>query len=144
VRRAVAVLIFVFSSAAHAFSCCSNFGQGRIGAGIDVIHEKGMPVANVSLYPASLYVWERNYGVVLAYPIGQPTGLNAEFGGILVRYLHEDVNGTHGNFFTRLSWCWTRACVSFAHISHGARLFGIKDELDNKGLNFLFLEYKYR
>ena len=142
-RRAVAVLTFLFSSAAHAFSCCSNFGQGRIGAGIDVIHEKGMAVANISLYPASLYVWERNYGVVLAYPIGNPRRLNAEFGGILVRNIDENT-GTHGNFFTRVSWCWTKACLSFAHVSHGARVFGIREELDNKGLNFLFLEYKYR
>jgi hypothetical protein len=103
-----------------------------------------MPVASVSLYPVSLYAWEGNYGVVLAYPIGRPTGLNAEFGGIIVRYVNDDLNGTHGNFFLRASWCWTRVCASFAHVSHGARLFGIRDELANKGLNFLFLEYKYR
>ena len=143
-RCAVAVLtLLLFSSAAHAFSCCSNFGQGRIGAGIDVIHEKGMAVANVSLYPASLYVWEKNYGVALAYPIGKPQGLNAELGGILVRNLDENI-GTNGNFFARLSWCWTRACLSFAHISHGAGIFKIRDNEANKGLNFLFLEYKYR
>lgn len=143
-RSAVAVLLFLLlTSTAHALNCCSNFGQGRIGAGIDVIHEKGMPVANVSLYPASLYVWERNYGVALAYPVGKPRGLNAEFGGILVRNLAEDI-GTHGNFFARLSWCWTRTCLSFAHISHGASLFNIRDNEANKGLNFLFLEYKYR
>ena len=142
-RFAVAVLTLAFSSAAHAFSCCSNFGQGRIGAGADVIHEAGMPVANLSLYPVSLYVWSGNYGAVLAYPIGNPRRLNAEFGGILTRYVDETV-GTHGNFFVRVSYCGNAACLSFAHVSHGARLFGIRDELANKGLNFLFLEYKYR
>jgi hypothetical protein len=144
VRSAVAVLILLLSSsAAHAFSCCSNFGQGRIGAGVDVIHEKGMAVANVSLYPASFYIWERNYGVALAYPLGKPRGINGELGGILVRNLDENV-GTNGNFFARISWCWSKACLSFAHISHGAGIFKIRDAEANKGLNFLFLEYKYR
>ena len=139
----MAVLILILSSSAQAFNCCSDFGQGRIGAGIDVIHEKGMAVANVSLYPASLYVWERNYGVALAYPFGKPRGINAELGGILVRNRDEDV-GTNGNFFARLSWCPGKACLSFAHISHGAGLFKIRDKEANKGLNFLFLEYRYR
>lgn len=142
-RSAVAVLIFLLSSSVSAFNCCSNFGQGRIGAGVDVIHEKGMAMGNISLYPASLYVWERNYGVALAYPIGKPQGLNGELGGILVRHLDENT-GTNGNFFARVSWCWTRVCASFAHISHGAGIFRIRDDEPNKGLNFLFLEYKYR
>jgi hypothetical protein len=143
VRFAVAVLCLFLGSAAHAFSCCSNFGQGRIGAGADVVHEAGTPVASFSLYPVSLYAWSGNYGAVLAYPVGRPTGLNAEFGGILVRYVDETV-GTNGNFFTRVSWCGQKLCVSFAHVSHGARVFGIREELANKGFNFLFLEYKYR
>jgi len=143
VRIAVAVLTLLFSCTAHALNCCSNFGQGRVGAGIDVIHEKGMPVANISLYPASLYVWRDNFGVALAYPIGKPRGASAELGGIVVRELDENV-GTHANFFGRLSWCWARACLSFAHISHGGGLFGIRSEVANKGFNFLFLEYKYR
>ena len=142
-RVAVAVLALFFSCAAHALSCCSNFGQGRVGAGIDVIHEKGMAVANLSLYPASLYVWRGNYGVALAYPIGQPRGASAEIGGIVVRELDDNV-GTHANFFTRVSWCGARACLSFAHVSHGASVFGIRDDVGNKGLNFLFLEYRYR
>ena len=142
-RSAVAVLIFLLSSGAHAFNCCSNFGQGRVGLRPDVIHEKGMAVGSVSLYPASLYVWERNYGVALAYPVGRPTGINAEFGGILVRNVDEDL-GTNGNFFMRASWCRTRFCLSFAHISHGGGIFGIRDDVGNKGLNFLFLEFKYR
>ena len=142
-RIAVAVLTLFFSCAAHALNCCSNFGQGRIGAGIDVIHEKGMPVANISLYPASFYVWRSNYGVALAYPIGNPRRFNAEIGGILVRNVDENV-GTHANFFTRLSYCREKACLSFAHISHGGGLFGIRSEVGNKGFNFLFLEYKYR
>ena len=142
-RIAVAVLTLFFSCAAHALNCCSNFGEGRVGAGIDVIHEKGMPMANVSLYPASLYVWRSNYGIALAYPIGKPRGFNAELGGILVRNLDENV-GTHANFFTRLSYCDDRACFSFAHLSHGGGVFGIRDEVGNKGFNFLFLEYRYR
>lgn len=142
-RIAVAVLTLFFSCSAQALNCCSNFGQGRIGAGIDVIHEKGTAMANVSLYPASLYVWERNYGLALAYPVGRPRGINGEFGGILVRNLDENV-GTNGNFFTRVGWCWSKACLSFAHISHGAGIFRIRDNEANKGLNFLFLEYRYR
>jgi len=144
VRVAVAVLTLLFAGAAHAFNCCSHFGEGRVGAGIDVVHEKGMPVANISLYPASLYVWRDNFGIALAYPIGNPRRLNAEFGGILVRHVNEDDVGTHANFFGRVSWCFSKSCVSFAHISHGAGLFGIRDDVGNKGLNFLFLEYKYR
>ena len=142
-RVAVAVLTLLFSCTAHALNCCSNFGQGRVGAGSDVIHEKGMPVASVSLFPASLYVWRSNYGIALAYPIGRPRGFNAELGGILVRNLDENV-GTHANFFTRLSYCRDQACLSFAHISHGGGLFGIRSEVGNKGFNFLFLEYRYR
>ena len=142
-RCAVVVLILLFSSAAQAFSCCSNFGQGRLGLGADVIHEKGMAMGSVSLYPASLYVWERNYGIALAYPIGQPRGINAEFGGILVRNVDETL-GTNGNFFMRASWCGKRFCLSFAHISHGGGIFGIREDAGNKGLNFLFLEFKYR
>ena len=142
-RIAVAVLTLFFTSAAHALNCCSNFGQGRVGAGLDFIHEKGMPVANVSLYPASLYAWRGNFGVALAYPIGNPRRFNAELGGIAVYNLDENV-GTHANFFTRLSYCREKACLSFAHISHGGGLFGIRSEVANKGFNFLFLEYKYR
>lgn len=138
------LILLLFSGAAHALDCCSNFGQGRIGAGIDVIHEKGMPVASISLYPVSAYVWERNYGVALAYPFGKPRGINAELGGILVRNVDGDDLGTNGNFFARVSWCPSKVCVSFAHISHGAGLFSIRDNEANKGLNFLFLEYRYR
>ena len=142
-RGAVVVLILSLSSTAHALNCCSNFGQGRIGAGIDVIHEKGMPVANISLYPVSAYVWEHNYGVALAYPFSLPRHFNMELGGILVRHIDENV-GTNGNFFLRGSWCPGKVCVSFAHISHGAGTFKIRDNEANKGLNFLFLEYRYR
>ena len=142
VRIAVAVLTFFLSSTAHALNCCSNFGQGRIGAGIDVIHEKGMAVANVSLYPASLYVWRTELRRGARLPDRQPARASTpRFGGILVRNLDENV-GTNANFFTRLSWCWTKACLSFAHISHGAGIFKIRDNEANKGLNFLFLEYK--
>lgn len=140
----MAVLILILSSsAAHAFNCCSSFGEGRVGAGVDVIHEKGMAVASIALYPASLYVWERNYAVALAYPFSLPRRFNMGLGGILVRNLDGDV-GTNGNFFARVSWCPGRVCLSFAHISHGAGIFKIRDNEANKGLNFLFLEYRYR
>jgi len=143
VRSSVAVLAFFLCSTAQAFNCCSNFGEGRVGLGVDVIHEKGMPVASVALYPLSLYVWERNYGVALAYPFNLPRHFNMGIGAILVRNRDENV-GTNGNFFVRASWCPGKVCLSFAHVSHGAGVFKIRDNEANKGLNFLFLEYRYR
>ena len=142
-RRAVAVLTFLFSSAAHAFSCCSNFGDGRVGVGADVIHDKGMPGAILTLAPVSVLLWSHNAGVALAYPFGRRVGFGGSLGGIMVRNLNDDV-GTHLNFYVSASYCRQRWCLEFAHISHGAGLFQIRDDAANHGINFLFLEYRYR
>jgi len=45
------------------------FKDGRIGAGADVAHQAGMPMGSVALYPASVLVWEDNWGVGLTYPM---------------------------------------------------------------------------
>jgi hypothetical protein len=139
----VAVLILFLSSAAHAFSCCSNFGDGRIGVGSDVIHDKGMPGAILTLAPASLLVWSHDAGVALAYPFGRRVGIGGSAGGILVRNLNGDI-GTHLNFFLTASYCLEKWCLELAHISHGAGIFKIRDDAANHGVNFLFLEYHYR
>jgi hypothetical protein len=143
VRFAVAVLFLFLTSGAHAFSCCSGFGDGRIGIGSDVIHDKGMPGGILTLTPVSVLAWSHNAAVVLAYPVGPRRGVNADFGAVLVRNLNDDV-GTHLNFYAGASYCFTRFCLKFAHISHGARVFGIRDDAPNHGINFLFLEYRYR
>jgi hypothetical protein len=118
------------------------FQDGRIGAGIDLIHERGTPMVSAALYPASLMAWNDNFGIGLTYPIGPRVGWNAGLGGILVR--REDGNvGTRLNFLLRLSYCGEKLCLSFAHISHGSGI-GIRDDAANSGLNFLFLEYRYR
>jgi hypothetical protein len=117
--------------------------EARVGAGVDIIHEKGMPVAVGTWSVASVLVWSHNAGIALAYPFGRPVGLNAAAGGILVKNLNDEV-GTHGNFYGKVSYCVDKACLSFSHISHGARVFGIRSEDANYGLNFLFLEYRYR
>ena len=139
----MAVLILFFAGAAHAFSCCSNFGDGRVGAGTDFIHDKGMPGAILTLAPVSLLVWSHNAGVALAYPFGRRVGFGGSAGGILVRNLNEDV-GTHLNFYVSGSYCREKWCLEVAHISHGAKLFGIREDAANHGINFLFLEYRYR
>jgi hypothetical protein len=143
VRCAVAVLILLFGNAAHALNCCSNFGQVRIGVGSDVIHDKGMPAAILTLAPVSVVAWSHNAGVALAYPFGQRVGFGGSLGGILVRNLNDDV-GTHLNFYVSASYCRTRWCLEFAHISHGAGIFKIREDAANHGINFLFLEYRYR
>ena len=51
--------------------------------------------------------------------------------------------GTNLNLLFRLSYCGKRICASFAHISHGGAL-GIETDKANSGLNFLYLEYRYR
>jgi len=143
VRIAVAVLTLLLSCAAHALNCCSNFGQGQIGVGSDVIHDKGMPGAIVTLAPVSLLLWSHNAGVALAYPVGPRNGLKGNFGGILVRNLNDDV-GTHLNFYATASYCWEKWCLEFAHVSHGRGLFNIREDAANHGINFLFFEYRYR
>jgi hypothetical protein len=133
-----AVLCFV-SSGLHAREW---FKDGRIGAGIDLIHEQGMPMVSAALYPASFLLWDHNFGVGLTYPVGPRVGWNAGLGGVLVR--REDGNvGTRLNLLGRLSYCGEKLCLSYAHISHGSAL-GIRNNDANSGLNFLFLEYRYR
>ena len=143
-RIAVAVLaLFCLVHPAQAFKFNERFGEGRIGAGMDVIHDKGMPLAILTLAPASLLVWSHNAGFALAYPFAKRNGLNGSFGGILVKNLNDDI-GTHLNFYGTVSYCRARACLSFAHISHGRGVFNIREDAPNHGVNFLFLEYRYR
>lgn len=142
-RRAVAVLAFFLSCSAHAAKFAENFGEGRIGAGADVIHDKGMPMAIVTLAPASVLLWSHNAGFALAYPFGRRQGLNGSAGGIVASNLNEDI-GTHLNFYLTASYCGSRACLSFAHISHGRGVFNIRQDAPNHGVNFLFVEYRYR
>jgi hypothetical protein len=120
----------------------SLFKEGRIGAGADVIHEAGLPMAALSLYPVSVYAWSHNFGVGATFEMGKPEGWNGGIGGILVRTLDEDI-GTHLNFLLRASYCGRKLCLSLAHISHGG-VIGIREEANNYGLNFLFLEYRYK
>ena len=118
------------------------FKDGRIGAGLDVAHQAGMPMASVALYPASFLAWEDNWGVGLTYPIGPRVGWSGAVGGIYVHRTDDDV-GTNLNLLLRVSYCGQKVCASFAHISHGAAL-GIETDKANSGLNFLYLEYRYR
>jgi hypothetical protein len=144
VRIAVAVLtLFCLIHSAHAFKFNERFGEGRIGAGMDVIRDKGNVVAIATLAPASVLVWGHNAGFALAYPFAKRNGLNGSFGGILVKNLNQEV-GTHLNFYGTLSFCGERICLSFAHISHGKGIFDIREDAPNGGLNFLLLEYRYR
>lgn len=144
-RRAVVVLtLLLFSGAAQAQKFNERFGDGRLGLGADVIHEKGMPAAIVTLTPVSVLVWSHNAGVALAYPFGRfANGLHGSFGGILVKNL-DQLTGTHLNFFGTVGYCRTRVCLSFAHVSHGRGAFNIREDAPNRGLNLLFLEYRYR
>ena len=127
------------SSSLHA---AEWFEDGRIGGGVEVSHQDGMAMGSLALYPASLLVWEGNFGAGLTYPIGPRVGWSGGLGGILVHRKDEDV-GTHLNFLFRLSYCGRKVCASFAHISHGAAL-GIETDKANSGLNFLYLEYRFR
>ena len=142
-RGAGAVLVLFFSNVAHALSCCSNFGQGQIGVGSDVIHDKGMPGAIVTLTPVSVLLWSHNAGLALAYPVGRRNGLKGNFGGIVVSNRNDDV-GTHLNFYLGASYCFEKWCLEFAHISHGRGVLNIRKDAPNHGVNFLFLEYRYR
>ena len=139
----MAVLTLFFSLGAHAIDWTKNFGEVRVGAGADVIHEAGTPMAIASLSPASVLVWSHNAAFALAYPIGGRRW-NAGFGGVALANTDDDGAGTHLNFYARGSYCGnSKFCLSFAHISHGAK-FGIRSDTENHGLNFLFLEYRYR
>ena len=141
-RTLLASLTLCLSWAAYADQPLLR--DGRIGIGADVLHDKGKPMAVVSYSVVSALVWSHNAGIALAYPIGRRTGLSASFGAILVKNLDDELVGTHLNFHDRVSYCGERVCLSFSHTSHGARVFGIRSEAPNGGLNFLFLEYRYR
>ena len=134
-----AAALLVASRGLHA---AEWFKDGRIGAGADVVHQAGMPMASVALYPASVLVWEDNWGVGLTYPIGPRVGWSGAVGGIYVHRTDDDV-GTNLNLLFRVSYCGEKLCASFAHISHGGAL-GIETDKANSGLNFLYLEYRYR
>ena len=126
------------SSALHA----QRFQDRRVGTGVDVVHQQGMPMLSVELSPLTLLAWETNSGIGLTYPIGPSVGWNAAVGGIVVRREDEDV-GTRLNLLARLSYCGKDVCLSFAHISHGSAI-GIRQDAANSGLNFLYLEYRQR
>lgn len=117
-------------------------GDLRVGAGIDVIHEQGMAMGSLSLYPVSIMVWHHNYAVSLAWPFGRREGWNGSL-GLLYKHRKAPALGTHLNLIGQLSYCGRRLCISGAHISHGAAL-GIEKDEPNSGLNFVFLEYRLR
>ena len=113
----------------------------RLGAGADILHERGTAMASLSMDGFSLLAWNSgNFGVGMSYRVGSRVGWNGSLGGIAVRHTDEAV-GTHLNFLVRASYCGERLCLSFAHLSHGAQL-GIRRDAANGGLNFLFLEYR--
>jgi ABC-type amino acid transport substrate-binding protein len=115
----------------------------RVGAGLDVIHERGAVMAAVTYQPVSFYAWGNdNFGVGLTYRFGGPKGFSFNAGGIAV-YRTDAVIGTHLNFLGRLSYCGKELCASFAHVSHG-KIFGFDKDSANSGLNFLYLEYRLR
>jgi hypothetical protein len=138
----LALALACLSSNAARADSPTLFKEGRIGAGADVIHAAGTPLAAVSLYPVSLYAWSHNFGAGLTWEIGKREGWNGGLGGIVVRNTDEDL-GTNLNFLLRASYCGRKLCLSFSHISHGG-VIGIRPDSDNYGLNFLFLEYRYR
>jgi hypothetical protein len=137
-----ALFLCLASAAAH--------GQGidaRIGAGIDVIHDVGTPMFSASASFASLLAWRRttsgdNFGMGLAFPLGNPEGLNFGLGAFAV-YKTDELLGTHLNFLARASYCGKNLCLSAVHLSHG-RIFGLDEDAANKGLNFVFLEYRLK
>ena len=115
----------------------------RAGAGVDVVHRRGMPMVSLELRPASFLAWNNdNYGVGLTYAFGPRTGWNAAIGGFVARRTDDDI-GTRLNVLARASYCGMQFCLSYSHISHASGL-GIEKHSPNSGLNFLFLEYRYR
>jgi hypothetical protein len=140
--RLAFIAFTALSLASGSLQAGNWFEDGRIGAGADVVHQGGMPVVSLALYPASVLVWENNWGLGLTYPIGPRVGWSGAVGGIYVHRTDDDV-GTNLNFLFRLSYCGQKVCASFAHISHGEAL-GIATDKANSGLNFLYLEYRYR
>ena len=141
VRRSLGVA-FAFCLASGSLHARDWFADRRIGTGVELVHQDGMAAMSLTLSPAELLVWSQNSGVGLTYRFGRERGWNAGLGGIVVRRTDEDL-GTRLNFLLRASYCAKELCLSFAHISHGGGI-GIYDDKANSGLNFLFLEYRYR
>jgi hypothetical protein len=112
----------------------------RLGVGADVLHERGMAMASLSMDAFTLLAWHENFGAGVSYRLGSRDGWYGSLGGIAVRHTNQDL-GTHLNFLLRAGYCGERLCLSFAHLSHGAQL-GIQRDAANSGLNFLFLEYR--
>jgi hypothetical protein len=140
--RHALIAFTTLSIASASLHAAEWFKDGRIGAGADVVHQDGMVMASVALYPASVLVWEENWGIGLTYPIGPRVGWSGAVGGIYVERTDEDL-GTRLNLLFRVSYCGEKLCASFAHLSHGAAI-GIEKDKANSGLNFLYLEYRYR
>ena len=78
----------------------------------------------------------------ITIPLGPSKGFNFGIGGFLA-YHTDGFLGTHANFLVRASYCWTEVCLSASHLSHG-RIFGLEENAPNKGLNFVFLEYRFK
>ena len=140
--RHALIAFTTLSIASASLHAAEWFKDGRIGAGADVVHQGGLVMASVALYPASVLAWEEYWGMGLTYPIGPRVGWSGAVGGIYVERTDEDL-GTRLNLLFRVSYCGEKLCASFAHISHGAAI-GIEKDKANSGLNFLYLEYRYR
>lgn len=135
--------VLAFAAACHAGAAAGEPPEVRLGAGMDVVHKSGMAMVSLAVRPLSVFVWDnRNYGLGLSYGFGQRVGWNAGVGGMLVRRTDDDV-GTRLNLLLRGSYCGQSVCLSYAHLSHGSAL-GIERRKANSGLNFVFLEYRYR
>ena len=139
-----ALLVAVLLAAVpHAASAQGQPRGLRVGAGVDVLHERGMAILSVAADPFVLFAWDRfDVGLGASHRFGGLEGWSASAGGIAVRRRDGDL-GTHFNFLVGASYCGKAACLSFAHISHGAVL-GIERDAANSGLNFIYLEYRLR
>jgi hypothetical protein len=128
------------------FACAAADGlikrDFRVGLGGEFIHERWTGAMTVKYGAAQGFFWHNNHGLGLTWDFGElkRRGFNAGVGGVVIRETNGSV-GTHLNFLFRGSYCRTRWCLSVAHISHGSDL-GIRQDKENDGLNFLFLEYR--
>ena len=137
------LLLCLASAGARAAGLDTLFEDKRIGVGVEASHKAGIPLVSASAGPLSFLAWDsENLGIGLTLPLGPKKGLNFGIGGFLA-YRTDEVLGTHANFLVRGSYCWTEVCASVAHISHG-RIFGFEEHAPNKGLNFLYLEYRFK
>lgn len=137
------LLLGLASAAARGAGLDTLFDDKRIGAGIEISHEAGMPVVSASAGPLSFLAWDSdNLGLGISFPFGPDKGFNFGIGGFLA-YRTDGLLGTRANFLLRGSYCWTEVCLSAVHLSHG-RIFGLDENSPNKGLNFLYLEYRFK